>query len=284
MSVPKWSASTWRSIAYLFRPLQDVDIYVEDQNDETFYTELFKRIAPSHMKIARVVPLGNRSAVVREANSHNPVLRKALFLVDGDLDWVRGEPLEGPAHLVRLDAYCIENMLIDEAAIQTVLSEEAVLNLSVASTRLNFTVWADGIAANLAELFVWFAALNLVDPSQPTVSRGVGRVIGRALNGMPPSLDATKVLAETAAIRTAAETSCGTVQAGEVARAIRERISALTNSLDAISGKDYVFPLLENHLNSCGTARLRRSALRFRLAKNCSRERFSEITQSLSGL
>src|ERR1017187_592430 len=107
-----WSRRAKVALSYLFRPLQDVDIYVENINDEVFYSELIRRIAPSHIRVVRVFPKGGRQAVLEAAQHHDFQQRRALFLVDGDFEWVRDERPPAAHGVYRVEAYCIENLLI----------------------------------------------------------------------------------------------------------------------------------------------------------------------------
>jgi Protein of unknown function (DUF4435) len=106
----KWPSRARIAIRKLFQPLQDIDVYVEDENDEVFYRALLKRVGANEIRVARVFGLGGRSAVIEAARAYQDPQRRALFLIDGDLDWVRGVALQGPAHLHRHEAYCVENL------------------------------------------------------------------------------------------------------------------------------------------------------------------------------
>lgn len=81
-----WPKRALFAIKYLFSPLQDIDIYVEDHEDEVFYSELFKKIKPSNIRIKRVFGVGGKAALIDRAESHGWDTRPALFLIDGDLD------------------------------------------------------------------------------------------------------------------------------------------------------------------------------------------------------
>ena len=44
---PRFPQRALRSKAVLYRPLQDIDFYVEDEDSEAFYTELLRRLTAS---------------------------------------------------------------------------------------------------------------------------------------------------------------------------------------------------------------------------------------------
>ena len=110
-TVFRWPKRARAAIRKLFEPLQPIDVYVEDTNDEVFYRALLNRVLDGRVHIARVFGLGGRQAVVEAAANHDHFERRALFIVDGDLEWVRGLPAPKIPYLHRHEAYCIENLL-----------------------------------------------------------------------------------------------------------------------------------------------------------------------------
>lgn len=278
---PLWPSSAKEALAYLFRPLQDVDVYVEDTNDTVFYTELLQRIKPDNVRLVRVFEAGNRNGVIEKAKAHDFAVRRALFLVDGDLEWVRGEKPPAPDRVYRLDAYCIENLLIHEdAAVQIVVEEAAILE-EAARQALRFADWIKGTVEMLLELFVWFAALNLVKPSEPTVGLGVGKLL-LSKKGKGPVLDPAKIEDLTRKMRQATEQEIGASRAKELGASISDRVNSLPTQSDVISGKDYLLPLFEYRLWSCTRRKTRRESLRVRLARHCSLERLGPLRAAMA--
>ena len=55
--IPRFPERALSSKAVFYRPLQDIDIYVEDESAEVFYTELLKRLVGDDARIATVIPL-----------------------------------------------------------------------------------------------------------------------------------------------------------------------------------------------------------------------------------
>lgn len=279
--VLQWPRKAQAALAYFFRPLQDLDIYVEDANDVVFYTELFKRIAPKRVRIARVFPAGHRLAVIKQARTYDFSGRPALFLVDGDFEWVRDEPPPGFRGVHRLAAYCIENLLIDEMAAVQVLVEEEALIEGDAKSRLAFADWVNEICSPLVNLFISFAVLNAVCPEKPTVGVGVSRVITNGKKRQPPDLDPQKVDRLRARTDKQIATVVGEERAKELLERVRTRVHSLERPLDVVSGKDFVMPLFEFRLKRCTKAAIRRVSLRMRLARHCNLLRFEHVTAAL---
>jgi hypothetical protein len=274
----RWPPKATRALVELFRPLQDLEVYVEDIDDEVFYSTLLNRIAPAGVRVKRVFAKGGRKAVVESAQSHPFHERRALFLVDGDLDWVRGDA--PPPSVYRLDAYCVENLLLDEAPIVQVISEEASVNEADARQVLRFSDWEREMD-QLVELFVAFAVLNDVDPSEQTVAIGVGPLLTQGKRKSPPSLDPAKLRTLVAATIAKIEAIVGNPAASIRLGNVRIRLNDLQRRIDAVSGKTFLFPFFEFHFMACTSRSCHRRSIRFRLAKHADPGRFVGLAAAL---
>ena len=277
-----WPSAAKAALAYLYRPLQDLDIYVEDAQEGVFYAELFKRIAPRNIRVARVLPAGNRAAVISKAKSHDFAKRRALFVIDGDLEWVRGDQAPVPHLVYRLDAYCIENLLVHESAAVQIVVEEAVMSEGDAKAKLDFQGWVTSVSQSLVDLFIAFAVLNAANPAEPTVSLGIGKILTASQKGTCARLDPVKVEGLIAEIKQKTIQAVGAQRADQLHVAIRSRVQALSSPTDAVSGKDFLLPLFEFHLWGCTGTKTRRSSLRLRLARYCALERFAGLSKAMT--
>ncbi len=276
----RWSTKAQAALAYFFSPLQDIDLYIEDSQDEVFYTELMKRIVPKEVRLVRVFSAGDRLSVVDRARTHDFAGRRALFLIDGDFEWVRDEPPPDVAGVYRLPAYCIENLLIDEDAGVQVIIEEAALPEGEARAALAFGEWMDEISGPLVGLFVSLALLNAVKPDERTVGLGIGSVIASRRRKLP-ELDRRKV----EVVRRAIDDKTAAVVGMEVAAVLRDKVSRRVGSLplaiDIVSGKHFLMPLFEYRLRKSINGAVRRVSLRIRLARHCNRKRFKTLTAAV---
>lgn len=273
----KWPERANAAIRKLFEPLQEFDVYVEDTNDEPFYRCLLNYIASEDVTIARVFGLGGRQAVLDFATSYNQKSRRALFIIDGDLAWVKGESLARVPGVHRHEAYCIENLLICERAISTILAQEIVVTESDATKLLNFQQWRSAIIAPLAELFAAFATVNDFDPTVATVSQRVGNVCETR---QTVSLDPAKVRVCRDRALKAAEAKANVQVVTTRYNTLVSRIMTMHDPSRAISGKDYLLPLLGFHLQSFH-CRIKTKSLRMRLASAGDKGRFSELADAL---
>lgn len=99
----------------------DIDFYVEDQYQENLYFRILKRFFPD-IKISKILPLGGKEFVIQEAVNFIGN-RKKVFIVDLDFDEILGLKIERE-NLFYLQAYSIENYLIEENAIIEFIKEQ----------------------------------------------------------------------------------------------------------------------------------------------------------------
>ena len=276
----KWPDRAKVAIRKLFEPLQSIDVYIEDSNDEAFYRTLLNKVSKGEVTIARVFALGGRQHVIDAAIAHDFSKRRALFLIDGDLEWVRGLPAPNVLGIHRLDAYCIENLLFCEKALAQILSQDAVLTEEEAIKKLKLQSWISSIQDPLLELFSAFAVCHEFTPEIKTVSLGVGKLCTQPKKG-PPSLDYAKVARATTKAIKSAETKADKKSVQKTYRQILARLKSLKFPLHAVSGKDFLIPLVDFLLQSYG-CRIKRKSLRMRMANSGNIYRFSELHIALT--
>lgn len=270
MKLPQWPAKSVGALAALFRPLQDLDIYVEDERSEAFYSELVRRAAPANIRIKRVFPMNGRSNVLTAASQHDFTKHNALFLIDGDFEWVRGESPPTIPGVYRLEMYCVENLLICEHAVTQLLMECEACSEADAKMALGFVDWCTG-ASPLIELFIVWAVLNKVKPERATTSIGVQKFLA----GKPSvRLDDVKVSKEVAdAVAFLSKHLDGL----PLYKTTKRRVKALPQPLDVVSGKDFMLPMLDLHLRGKTKEKCSRKSLKFRLARCISLNRLSGL-------
>lgn len=271
---PKWPKKAIGAIAALFRTLQDVDVYVEDRGSEGFYTELLKVACAGSVRIARVLPLEGRKNVIDAARSHDFTKRAALFVVDGDFEWVRDEQPPQVPGIYRLDAYCVENLILCSHTATQYLMECEATDEATAREALNFEVWREAVAP-LVRLFETWAALNTFTNQGATVGSGIGQFLAT----QPfTHLDQRKI---EAAIQVASKKLAQQSGGSDLLARVRTRVSKLERPLDCISGKDFLLPALDFHVRLKTKEKSSRAALRFRLARHTPPERLAQLSGAL---
>lgn len=276
----KWPERAKSALRKLFEPLQEIDVYVEDANDEAFYRCLLNCAANGKVKIARVFALGGRPAVVNAAIAHDQKARRALFIVDGDLPWVQGKPVPATVGLHCHDAYCIENLILCEKALVLILSQEAVITEEEAAVRLAYDNWVSAVEAPLVDLFAAFATVSEFDPTVPTVSQKVGVMCTKHRSTGNTTLDISKVKRARDKALKAAAAAADEATVTATHRRTLSRLKALPQPIRAVSGKDFLLPLVDFHLQSLG-CRIKRSSLRVRLASAGDLSRYAPLSAAL---
>lgn len=276
----RWPTRAKAAVRALFQPLQDIDVYVEDEDDEVFYRALLQRLSGTKIRIARVLGLGGRPAVIAAASAHPQNGRPALYLVDGDLEWVRGDPPPAAPSLLRLDAYCIENFLICDQAVAVIVSQDAVLSQDDAKLAVGLEGWLAEIAGPLVELFAAFATSNRLNPTAATVAMGVGVLCSAAAKRKPQELARAKVQRATKKILDDTTAVAGEESTRLLYEAILARAKALPQPIDVVSGKDFLLPLLNARLQTVG-CRITSRALRMRLVSACRTERLMALQSAM---
>lgn len=274
----RWPARALKAVRKLFEPLQDIDVFVEDHDDEVFYRRLLNAATNERVLISRVFGLGGRSAVLEAARAYDHQRqRPALFIADGDFGWVRGdvEPVVRRLHVH--SAYCVENILLTAEAVAKIGADELEASVTDAYSRIDYGGWLSSVLAQLLELFAAFATVHERNPGVPTIAIGVGNLCVQTSQGT--TLDRTKVkAARDEALAAAGVAIDPTVM--ERYEQILMRIQRMAEPDRAISGKDFLFPLLHFHLNSLGM-RLRKKILRLRLVAANDQARFRELGAEL---
>jgi hypothetical protein len=278
----KWPARANAAIRKLFEPLQDIDVYVEDLHDEAFYRCLLVHATKRTVRIARVFALNGRQPVIDAARVYDQRTRPALFIIDGDLPLVKGEAVPSVVGLHCHDAYCVENLLLCEKAISLILSQEIVVSEEDASALLDYDRWRRSVITPLIELFAAFATVHDYDPTVATVAQGVGVMCFKHRTTKITKLDPAKVRRAKDRALAAAEAASDAAITAARYKGLLSRIKAMPDPLLAVSGKDFLIPLIDFHLQSLG-CHVRRKSLRVRLASEGDMGRFSKLAAAVTG-
>ena len=140
----------------------DVDIYTEDEDkDKEFYRVLFRRLIRQDIVINDVTPLGSKDAVKNRCINEPDNSRKKLFIIDGDVTIIHGKDIPVLKNLFVLDAYCIENYLLDEESIiHFIYLNCAIKAKEDISKELDFSTWLQEYSSGFIDLFIHFAIAN----------------------------------------------------------------------------------------------------------------------------
>lgn len=142
-----------------------VDIYTEDEEkDKEFYRVLFKRLLRNDIVINDITPLGSKESVKRRCLEEPNNGRKKIFIIDGDVSIIHGKDIPKIPNLYVLEAYCIENFLLDkDSIVDYIYLNCGTKTKDLIAQEINFDTWLLEYSNSFIELFIHFALANYFD-------------------------------------------------------------------------------------------------------------------------
>lgn len=171
------SSAAKYATSVFFQKYNDIDVYVEDTavGYQKIYANLLCRAIGNFISIERVFPLGARTQVTAAAQHflENTGSRKSVFIVDGDLFLLMGEPEALPQNVITLPRYCIENFLYDEESLVSIIDEEThAYTEQQIREKLDYKNWLEKLQIPLRNLFIDYAIAQTLGVGLKTVSLG----------------------------------------------------------------------------------------------------------------
>lgn len=120
-SIPRKSEAFLKGVDIFYTQFNDINFYIEDEEQENFYFEIFKKLFPN-VKLNKIFPLRGKNNVIEKAIRNNGS-KKKIFLVDKDFDDLLGTK-KTLSNLFYLENYSIENYLLDESSFKGYIMEE----------------------------------------------------------------------------------------------------------------------------------------------------------------
>lgn len=168
-----------QALGYLNSSRNDIEVFVEDSSAPNLWIKLLRNLLPNGIRLNSVNILGSRDNVLaacREDQLDDG--RKKIYLIDADLDLLKGKSKPRLKHLYRLRAYCVENYLIkEENLISLATNFDVTVSEAAARQRLDFSGWRTRNMASLNSLFVCYAVTHSLASSEKTVGYSVFRLL-----------------------------------------------------------------------------------------------------------
>jgi hypothetical protein len=153
-TVPGFSDDSRYAESVFYTQFNDVDFYVEDEEQENLYFLILRKLFPE-VRFENIYPLRGKQNAIEHAKK-NCSGRTSIYLLDKDFDDLLGK-IHVQQNVFYLDKYCIENFLLEEkATMKFVISEKPRLKASVIAKKLGFSRLADEIILQLSKLFALF--------------------------------------------------------------------------------------------------------------------------------
>lgn len=145
---------------YLFlRSANDINFFVEDEDKEYEYEEIFSRLFDGNYRITSIFGVGGKEQLKErfyEFGVCNPETNAVnVYIADGDFDIILtpSTMIKSP-NFIYLKAYNIETYYIDECPIIEYLCGLFKLRKSQVKSILNFNSWYDKIVNQLSRIFL----------------------------------------------------------------------------------------------------------------------------------
>lgn len=264
-----------------YRYYNEIDVFVEDEDDGAFYEKLLDKIVGNSVRIKRVFGVGGKVNLFQKVNEYiaKPAERKAFFIADGDFDRILNRPFPATSSLYVLEEYCIENFLFEEVAICNVIQEEKPnKKIKEIKSVIKLNSWLEESVNQLTPLFATFILIQKYNMGIPNVDVGLGTFLS---NSGIPRLEKKKV-----------ERYIARVQASYHARGnkkFKKEIILIEKKLGKswrrrkryICGKDYLMPLLRFEVKRYFGRDLNLKSFRFRIMNHCRFDSLSKLGEQI---
>lgn len=138
---------------HLTSKIETVQFYFEDANKEYLYKTLLERACGLPPMGWGVYCLGSKTAILRESSVYENAGKQGpsrVFIVDKDFDDLHGKT-ESRASLYYWRSYSVENYLVNEDALVSVVSGRTTIPPADVRARLNFRGWLQQAQRSLIE-------------------------------------------------------------------------------------------------------------------------------------
>lgn len=278
----QWPVAARSAIAIFFSKWNDIDVFVEDTagHADSVYRALINRLLKGNAHVERVISLGPRDKVISACQSDTLTTGKPrIYLIDGDLDLLIGRREAPLPRLFQHYVYAIENYLLSEDALVEILHEENPrFKKETIKNKLDYENWLISLA-DLYRLFVVFAISKELAPELPTISLGISLFIS---GNKTPRLDPIKIGAFCNHRKIEILLKVSTQKFARTESLIQHRLNSVSDPLDFLAARDFVFPLLLFWIKAIGLAlKANKETLQFRLAKVIPLDRYKEFANQV---
>jgi hypothetical protein len=246
----KYSPRSARAIGLLKAFYNDIEIFVEDNASPNMHLLICRRILGSEIRLESVNSLGGKDAVLEACRLDQAAdTRTRLYLIDGDLDLILRRAKPRLKHLYRLRAYCVENLLLSQAAVEAVCLQSAprIQPMQIRAT-LDFNAWQSSVAKELLPLFITYGIARLIGPTIQTVGVSVHQLCVQQ-NGCP-TLNRKKVFSRIRSVLRRIALQARSIKIKAARLRTEGNCRGGVSDLRYVSGRDHILPLLYHRLRS----------------------------------
>ncbi|ATX79958.1 Protein of unknown function (DUF4435) [Mariprofundus aestuarium] len=271
MGILEYSSIAKKAYSFLYRPFNEIDIFVEDKANRAVYEKLFSRILEGKAKVVRIFQLGGRKEVIDacKADQSNST-RKKIYIVDGDLNLICGTRPLKLKYFYSLRVYCSENLLLCRKTLETIAHESDYNSTKVdVCSRLNFDAQIKSLEKSFLPLFVLYAICHRNHKKKIGV-KTVSYNIHRFLDGGSPNVLKPLILGRMRVIITQLKLILGDEQYQKEKKIVVKHLRKYDLDLVCVlSGKDYILPFIHLLLTREFAYHSSFEQLKARIANDC---------------
>lgn len=160
--------------SFFYSPLNDINIFVEDNDSEYLYETIFEKLFSDKYNIVCIFPCGGKQGVIKAYNELGQVYDNVdnYYIVDGDFDrWICSEEMICDSHFIYLESYNIENYFLDENATISFVKGKIKKQREEVKNRLRYSDWENKIVNESKDLFLCYCCVQKHLPTEKTVDR-----------------------------------------------------------------------------------------------------------------
>lgn len=282
----KYSPSANRAFAFLFRPYNDIDIYIEDTANRNMWEHLLNRMLDGRAKVTRIFQLGGRDAVIQECKDFNALRiksrkRRTAFLIDGDFDVLLKRKSIALPFLYQLNVYCVENLLYCNYAVIELAYDSMVKSTRLeAENQIAWKAYVNDVVTKLRPLFITYGIVFTLDKSIETTGYHVSNFYDQTIS--PFFLSKDKIDSKISEIRSILESKFDNAIIDSAEKKVLANAPKRTERfLQVISGKTYLLPYLLVYLHKTVNYRGNIDQFKTILARHCKLDQDKRLAKFL---
>lgn len=268
VAIPTRSDAAMAARDVFFEQFNDVNFYVEDEDQENLYFELLHRQFPT-LRISKIFPLRGKKNVI--AHAQDPVNKnraaKSVYILDKDFDDLLARVV-AQNNIFYLEKYSIENYLLEEEAVVEVgVESRPVIQRDTMKAMLAYPRFHAGLVRGLKYLAKLFFVVQKYDLGLKNCDLAPQQF---SVTGSHETLNTTAIDEYADKVLSSAKAAGIFAEEGEL-RAFLATAFPKTKYGDANVPGYFLLAFTFHHLKkhvAMGSVTI--DSVRYRLAKNCS--------------
>ena len=155
----------------------DLAIFIEDRSESVMWLNILDKFLPQTEKRVGIFPYNGRTDVIKKCkNDQSDSEFKRLYIIDADWDLISGETDPVLKHFYKLNAFCIENYLIQEDAIVKLIHDFFKNNENTVrkiKKKFNFCEWIEKNSDLYKKLFVIYTVNQILETGVRIMDKSV---------------------------------------------------------------------------------------------------------------